>query len=496
LPPQPPETRRTILVVDDDRAIRHALRSALTNDRMQVVEAASIAETLQRLETDAPALILLDLHLPDGDGMNVLKQVRTASPDLPIVLITSEPGSDAAITASRHGARDYLTKPLEMNRVRETVGRLLAPRQAANACLLRGDGGIFPCGSEDLLIGKSRAMQEVFKSIGRVARQRVSVLISGESGTGKDLVARAIWEHSDRAKRPLLAVNCAALSNALLESELFGHEQGAFTGATRRHIGRLEACHRGTLFLDEVGDMHSIVQAKLLRVLQERRFTRVGGDEEIETDVRILCATNRNLTQMCRTGHFREDLYHRLNGFSITVPPLRERGEDARHLLAFFLHRYNQRLSGRIERIEPTAARILANYWWPGNVRELETTLSQAMLNAEGTTISTDDLPARLFQPRPSSEMAGSDVKGHHASQENRTGGRFEKYIDELISSPKDTIHASAIEYVERYVLVKVLAAVGGNQSAAARRLGITRGSLRFKLKTLGINIDNRVHIS
>jgi two-component system nitrogen regulation response regulator GlnG len=366
-------------------------------------------------------------------------------------LITADGDSEAAITAARFGACDFLTKPLDLNRLLETVGRAIA-KTSERTNAYDDFGEINPTACDDPIVGRSRAMQAVFKGIGRVAKQAVAVLIRGESGTGKELVARAIWQHSDRADRTFLAVNCAAMSAELLESEMFGHEKGAFTGADHRHLGKFEACHAGTLFLDEIGDMPPSMQAKLLRVLQERRFTRVGGDEEISTDVRVISATNRDLEEMCQSGEFREDLYHRLNGFSIVVPPLRDRGADIRLLLGHCLHRFNQKLNKQIDAITTAAAKRLTHYYsWPGNVRELEAVLSQVMLNTSGTIIDANDVPNYISVPHEKVQSAEPDCSfGHRSSKtEGKIEGQFESFVDSLLAGASNSSYAETSGFVE-----------------------------------------------
>jgi DNA-binding NtrC family response regulator len=483
---------KPILIVDDDRSVRHVLHTTLIADGYEVVTATSAAECVTKIHQLSPALVLLDLNLPDGNGIEVLKKIRAADLKQHIILMTAGGDSDSAILAARFGARDYLTKPLDLRRLRAIMSRALTPREERNGS--SGELEIVPIQCHDVFIGRSREMQEVFKAIGRVAKQPVSVLIRGESGTGKELVARAIWQHSERAHKVFLAINCAALSDELLESELFGHEKGAFTGADQRQVGRFEVCREGTLFLDEIGDTRPSLQAKLLRVLQERRFTRVGGTTEITTDARIISATNRQLEAMCRSGQFREDLFHRLNGFSIFVPALRDRGGDIALLLGHFLQRYNQKLSKEIEAITPDATRALLQYPWPGNVRELESLISQVMLNLEGTMIDLGELPPYIAQPNsntsPSLPRHEPAVVPSPSSEDE-----LSRFVTVGLSGASDNLYAETLEFMERYLLYRVLQQTGGNQSAAARRLGITRGSLRFKLRSLGLSIDNQVTI-
>ena len=483
--------RNRILVVDDDRAYRQLIRSGLEDQDYEVVSASSVAECMNQISKIDLDLLLLDLHLPGGYGMDVLKRVRAAHPELPIIFITGSEDSDSAILAARFGARDYLTKPISLTQLHDVVRKSLSQNRYQTE--EDEEGFIAPANSDDPFIGRSREMQAVFKSIGRIAKRDVAVLVQGESGTGKELVARAIWQHGDRANKVFLAVNCAAMSSDLLESEMFGHEKGAFTGADRQHIGKFEACSDGTLFLDEVGDMPLPIQAKLLRVLQERTFTRVGGNEQIRTGARIISATNRNLKTMCSTGDFRGDLLHRLNEFTIHVPALRQRSGDLRCLIAHFLDRNNRKLSKQFRGISASAAERLGNYGWPGNVRELEAVISQVMLNTHHSVIRERDLPTYLSVATSSHS---ADVRRKHSktdSAQHHSTSDLETLVDSFVQQDAHDVYAQVIQHVERVLLVRVLNATQGNQTAAAKRLGITRGSLRFKLKNLGLKIDSEI---
>jgi two-component system nitrogen regulation response regulator GlnG len=333
-------------------------------------------------------------------------------------------------------------------------------------------------------------MLEVYKAVGRVAPQTVTVLIRGESGTGKELIARAIYQHSARRGKPFLAVNCAALPETLLESELFGHEKGSFTGADHRRIGKFEQCNGGTIFLDEVGDMAPLSQAKLLRLLQEQRFERVGGNETIKTDVRIIAATNRDLEAMTAEASFRPDLYYRLNGFTIRVPPLRERGDDLLLLIEAFLSRYSQELNKPLQRVSPEALKTLVEYQWPGNVRELQSMLRKALLNLTGPVLVPEFLPEELrLGPAPA---AVGD-----AQPDSNNGDGLPSDLASLVKSRlnggSENLYAEALEFMERFVVTRVLQTTAGNQSKAAKILGITRGSLRNKTHSLGIRIGQVV---
>jgi len=337
----------------------------------------------------------------------------------------------------------------------------------------------------DILVGRSPGILDVYKQIGRVAAQDVTVLIRGESGTGKELIARAIYQHSHRSNGCFLAVNCAALSDTLLESELFGHEKGAFTGADRRHIGKFEQCNGGTIFLDEIGDMSPSTQSKVLRLLQEQKFERVGGAETIQTDVRIISATNADLEQKIDRGEYRLDLYHRLNGFEIKLPPLRERGDDVRLLVEHFLTRFNKILGKNITAISNEAMDMMLNYNWPGNIRELQSVIRRAILMATGPVIVPELLPREV--------VAGEPLQPSQRSSSADNG--FEAFLREREQARSLNLYAEALEWMERILITRVLNRTEGNQSKASEVLGITRGSLRHKIRALGLSIEHVVAI-
>jgi two-component system nitrogen regulation response regulator GlnG len=336
--------------------------------------------------------------------------------------------------------------------------------------------------SADLLVGRCSAMQEVYKAIGRVAAQDVTVLILGESGSGKELVARAIYHYSRRAHGPFLAINCAAIPEGLLESELFGHEKGSFTGADRKRIGKFEQCRSGTLFLDEIGDMTPLTQTKILRVLQEKEFERVGGNEVVQTDVRLIAATNRNLEQAIDEGHFRSDLYYRLNDYTIRIPPLRERMEDLPLLVEHFLNRLAKELNKRIDLVEPRAMEMLAQYSWPGNIRELQSAIKHAVIEATGSVIVVENLP--------------QVVRGH--ASEHRTtapsphegGLDLHRFINDRYEQHSTNLYEETVRVVEKSLLLDVLHREHNNLTQAARVLGISRTTLRAKLASHGVTMD------
>src|SRR6267142_3137592 len=385
-----------VLLIDDDPAlIPEQVRQAFPAPRCRVEVAGTGAEGIERVRGGPPDVILLDLRLPDQSGLEVYQQIRKLDARIPVIFVTLAKTADAAIEAMKQGAYDYLFKPLDLHQLRRVVGEALevARRMREPAVLAETapdqdvDGAI---------VGSCPAMREVYKAIGRVAAQNVPVLITGESGTGKEMVARAIYQHGPRAKAPFLALNCAAIPEQLLESELFGHEKGAFTGADRRRIGKFEQCHGGTLFLDEVGDMPLALQAKILRLLQEQAFERVGGNETIRTDMRLIAATHRDLKSWSEEGKFRSDLYYRLGVFTIHLPPLRERGDDLPMLIGHQLRRFSREMGRDAVEVSLAAMDRLRSYAWPGNIRELQNVLRQSLLRTRGNVLLPEFLPELL----------------------------------------------------------------------------------------------------
>ncbi|HUR55553.1 MAG TPA: sigma-54 dependent transcriptional regulator [Gemmataceae bacterium] len=471
----------TLLVVDDEANIRLAFRRAFRGDEFDIREASTAAEALDAVAQFKPDVIVLDVHLPDATGLDTFRRLRAVDARVPIVLVTGHGTTDLAIEAMKEGAYEYLLKPLELADL-----RVLIDRATQSAKLMRTPAtvpGLDTAASPgDLLIGKCPAMQEVYKAVGRVAQQDVTVLILGESGTGKELVARAIYQHSRRADKAFLAINCAAIPESLLESELFGHEKGAFTGAERRRIGRFEQASGGTIFLDEVGEMSPLTQAKILRLIQEQRFERVGGTETVQTDVRLIAATNADLEAMTDDGRFRKDLFFRLNVFSIKLPPLRDRGDDVLILIDHFLRQFGRELGKPVSEVAPETLAALQAYPWPGNVRELQSALKQSVLRMSGSALLADFLPDQVRHPNGA--VAVTEIGG---------GFNWDQFVGGRIAAGSENLYAEAVERMEREVLVRVLQHTEGNQLRAAKILGITRGSLRNKIRTLGISIAKSV---
>ena len=486
-----------------------------------VVPAADGDIGLELLESEQPSVVLLDVLLPNHNGLELFRKIRAIDRKLPVIFITGDTSSETAIQAMRAGAFDYLSKPLDIGQIKNlTLSAIKARRMMDEPVAFQvGEGEL----GGERFIGKSKAMIEVYKSIGRVAAENVTVLIRGESGCGKELVARALVQHSDRAEKPFVAVNCAALPDQLLESELFGHEKGAFTGAERRRIGRFEQCDGGTIFLDEVGDMSTTIQGKVLRLLQEQKFERVGGNELVTTNVRIIAATNRPLENMVKENEFREDLLYRLNGFTIDIPPLRERREDIPLLLEYFLRRAKSDMGKKdIQGIAPVAYDHLCKYDWPGNVRQLQSAVRQSMINTTGTVIGVENLPS--FVCGPSTARASDAPIGHSIPIEvgtlNGSGTAGElletplpaekdngiwpaavddfqlfKFIDERLAAGSTDIYAEALEQMERLLFAKVLNVTSGNQSKTAEVLGITRGKVRDRIAAFGILVERTISV-
>lgn len=451
-----------ILVVDDDPSVLTSIAEMLQEQGYDAVIAASGEDGLERLATDRPDLMICDIQLPGINGLDTFRTLKKSHPKMPVILMTAHGTTETAIEATMLGAFDYLLKPFDPDEMLQLVDRALESVRLMKRQVVMDEGVEPPSG--DALIGQSPAMQEVYKAIGRVARTDASVLIRGETGTGKELVARAVYHHSLRKDMPLLMVNCVAIPETLLESELFGYEKGAFTGASNRRIGKFEQANCGTIFLDEIGDIPLVTQAKLLRVLQERSFERIGSNETIHVDVRLLAATNRDLESAIGEGKFREDLYHRLNVVTIKIPPLCERKDDIPRLVHYFLERFSRELKSERPPLSDGALALLCDYDWPGNVRELEHCIHRAMIFTQGYPIQRDDIERAL-------ERHSSDDAAQHKAA---------KKTDR-------PIHVGmTLDDVEREFIKMTLSATGGNKKEAAQMLGISRRALYDKLKKYG----------
>ncbi|HEU5080947.1 MAG TPA: sigma-54 dependent transcriptional regulator [Opitutaceae bacterium] len=461
-----------ICLIDDDAAARVALERVFTAEGHEVESFSDGKLGLAAaLEKDFDC-VLTDLRMPGISGLELIDQMREELPNLPVVLMTAHGTTETAIEATRRGAFDYILKPFEMEEMLAIVTRASEAGQRAHQKVSIGDEEK----RELTLVGQSRAMQAVYKEIGRVAGKPVSVLIFGETGTGKELVARALWQHGDRKAKPFVAVNCAAIPSNLLESELFGHERGAFTGADTRRIGRFEQAHGGTLFLDEIGDLAIDTQAKLLRVLQERVISRVGGRDLIPVDVRVIAATHRDLPALVASGKFREDLWYRLNVVTIPLPPLRDRREDIPALITYFIRGYGPELGG-VATVQPAALKFLSAQPWPGNVRQLENVVKRMLLLAHGYAITE--------------ELARAAMEQSVAAPREDAGRTLASICGEALETARRDPNVSAVTLgflaVERELLAQALASTAGNITQMAQLLGWSRLTVREKLKLHGM---------
>jgi two-component system nitrogen regulation response regulator GlnG len=467
-----------LLIIDDEPGILYSLRTALENDTTAVLTAQTARLGLAAVAREKPDAVILDVRLPDMAGLDAFDRIRELDPRLPVIVVTAHGSTETAIEAMKRGAFEYLLKPVDLHQLDELVARAFELRRMQATPAVFGEQPGADVADNDQIVGRCPAMQEVYKTIGKIAPQDVTVLILGESGTGKELVARALYQHSKRADRPFLAINCAAIPDSLLESELFGHEKGAFTGADRQRVGKFEQAHGGTLFLDEIGDMTPTTQAKVLRVLQDQRFERVGGGDAIRTDVRVVAATNHDLPAEVAAGRFRQDLFYRLNPFTIHLPPLRERSGDIPLLAGYFLAGANRQLGKRVRGIDPAALGILEAHPWPGNVRELQNAVRYAVVHAVGEVVTPDCLPAAVRGGGPTRPPATLDVLA---------------LVAELLRTGHTDIYRQVTQAVDRAVLTAVLDHSHGNQSQASELLGISRTTLRAKLHALGLSIDRQL---
>ncbi len=464
-----------LLVVDDEPNVLYSIKKWLQSESLDVDVAQTGRQALESVRESPPDAVILDIRLADMSGMDVFDKVRQIDARLPVILITANAGTETAIEAMKRGAFEYLLKPVDFLQLKEVVQRALELSRFRHVRAVFGDEE--QTENADRIVGRSAVMQEVYKAIGRVAPRDVTVLITGESGTGKELIARALLHHSGRAAAPFLAINCAAIPETLLESELFGHERGAFTGADRRRIGKFEQASGGTVFLDEIGDMSVATQAKVLRLLQEQRFERVGGNEIVQTDVRVIAATNKDLEAEVATGRFRRDLLYRLNVFTIRVPPLRERREDVPLLIEHFLRRFSRSLGRNIHTVAPEAMRCLLAYDWPGNVRQLQSVLKYAIVQAAGDVITFDCLPENL--------RSGAAPTGTRSVTPEASMAGVVEFTDELLRAGEVDIYRRICQEMDRVVLASVMRHVEGNQVKASELLGISRTTLRAKLRAL-----------
>ena len=472
--------RHTVLVVDDDAAVRMVLTRALTQAGHDVKTADSATGLWEMAAQGEGDVLITDVVLPDAEAFDILPRVRKRRPELPVIVMSARNNVMTAIRAAERGAFEYIPKPFELSEMLGAVRRALEAGQRPAEEARPGGGERLP------LIGRSRAMQEVYRVIARLTQTDLTVLILGESGTGKELVARVLHEHGQRRNGPFVAINMAAIPRELIESELFGHEKGAFTGAVARHAGCFERARGGTLFLDEIGDMPMEAQTRLLRVLQEGEFVTVGGARPVRVDVRIIAATHRDLKQLISAGRFREDLYYRLNVASVRLPPLRERLEDIPDLLMSFVEKAAREEGLTRKHFTPRAMERLKKHAWPGNVRELENLVRRLLAIHAQEEIDAAAVEETLRENAPeTAEAADGELAGLEAFTRRWLRAHFARHGGEL---PPRGLHQRIIHAVERPLITAALSAVGGNQMKAAHLLGINRNTLRAHMKALGIN--------
>jgi len=474
---------QTILIVDDDKSIRYSLKRML-EENFSVITAQNGEEALDRVRENPPDLIIMDIKMPGRNGIDVLKEIKSIDPKSLVIIMTAYGTTETAIEAMKYGAFDYILKPFPIPQMKGLVEKALSLRRMMKQEVIYAPTEREQRGEEERIIGSSPKMQEIYKIVGQIAPSNVTVLLRGESGTGKELFARAIYQHSTRSNQPFLPFNCAAIPDTLLESELFGHEKGAFTGASSRRIGKLEQCHGGTIFLDEIGDMSLSTQAKLLRVLQERSFERLGGMETIKVDIRFIVATNKDLEEAILSDKFREDLYYRLNVVSIQIPPLQERKEDIPELASYFIKKFNRELKKGIVGITPTAMEKILSYGWPGNVRQLENVLKRAMVLCQGEWILEDQLLfEKAWERREPGDLAKKPIED-----------LLDILFEELSKVPVTLQDLDMISILERGLILRALQKNKGNQVQAALLLGINRSTLRSKMERY--HIKKEVSIS
>jgi two-component system nitrogen regulation response regulator GlnG len=471
----------SLLMIEDSTAIHDLVRSEAIAEGTRVHSAYSAAQGIALFETAKPDVVLLDVGLPDDSGLNVFRRIHDIDARVPVIFMTGGSTTETAIEAMSLGAYEYVLKPFGPAALRQ----LLASAQEASRLAREAPQTLEDAegaGDGDLLLGRSAPMHAVYKAIGRVSRQEVTVLVTGESGTGKELVARSIYSHSRRSQKPFLAINCAAIPETLLESELFGHEQGAFTGAAHRRIGKFEQCNGGTLFLDEIGDMTPVTQAKILRVLQDQQFERVGGSQTIRTDVRIVAATNRDLPDFVSKGLFREDLYYRLNVYSIALPPLRDRKEDIVLLVEWMLKRFAKAMGKKLTAVAPAAMDLLRRHPWPGNVRELQSVLKFALVQATSSVLVPEFLPASM-RPSPTDRSNDEPLP--------TVAGEWDTLIEKLLVDAPAGLYDEWVARTDSILLNHILKRTNGNLVQASKILGMHRSTIRSKIRDLKLDVQS-----
>lgn len=465
-----------VWIIDDDRSIRWVLEKALSKENYDIRAFESAEGVLQQLAKETPDAIISDIRMPGIDGLQLLEKIQASYPDVPVIIMTAHSDLDSAVTSYQSGAFEYLPKPFDLNEAVALTKRAIAHSQEQRARSQSNGEDLADVSTE--IIGEAPAMQEVFRAIGRLSQSNITVLINGESGTGKELVAKALHQHSPRSQEPFIALNMAAIPNDLIESELFGHEKGSFTGAGGQRTGRFEQANGGTLFLDEIGDMPADTQTRLLRVLADGEFYRVGGATPVKVDVRIIAATHQNLEKLVQAGSFREDLFHRLNVIRIHLPKLSDRREDIPKLTHYFLKRAADELAVEPKQLLPEAEEYMSAMPWPGNVRQLENTCRWLTVMASGRDIHVSDLPPELLDQDNASPMGSTWQEG------------LQKWADQELKKGKSAILDVAVPEFERIMIETALNHTGGRRRDASILLGWGRNTLTRKIKELGMGSD------
>ena len=469
--------KKKVLIVDDDESILWILQRMFKDKKIETVEARDGKSALDMLKGQDLSIAIMDIRMPEKDGLDVLREIKETGCQTPIIIMTAQGTMKNAVEAMKHGAFDYISKPFDIGELEILVDRALEHRKLKQEVANLKDRLKERVAKEITFIGKSKAVQDVFKTVGRIAPKDVPVIIQGESGTGKELVAKLIHTNSPRNEGPFIAVNSAAIPRELMESELFGYEKGAFTGAIETRLGKFELANNGTLFLDEIGDMALDLQSKLLRAIQGQEFYRVGGKQPIQVDVRIIAATNQDIEKAVEEKKFREDLLYRLNVVTIKLPPLRSRKEDIPLLAEYFLQKFQEEMGIEPRTISPNATNALKSYSWPGNVRQLENILRRAVLLSPNPMLTPDDVSL----PRE---------RRNRESLEDIISSRLEGYINSIDASGKHELYDTIVPFMERPLIKLVLKKTGGNQVKTAEILGINRNTLRKKIKELGIKVE------
>ncbi len=470
-----------ILIIDDDDQLRKSFHKLLLQEGYSIDSAASGEAGIAMIRQRPPDLVILDMRLPGMNGFETFKVIHEIEPKLPVIIMTAYGTTETAIEATKMGAFDYILKPFDIPDMLTVIGQAIEAGRFMRSPI--DMNGAPDKANREAIIGRSVPMQEVYKAIGRVAPTDATVLIRGESGTGKELVARAVYQHSLRANKPFLVINCVAIPDSLLESELFGYEKGAFTGANHRRVGKLEQASGGTVFLDEIGDMPFSLQSKMLRLLQERSIERLGGRETIPVDVRIIAATNRNLETAIEAGRFREDLYYRLKVVTVWLPPLKDRSGDIPLLSEYFLSRFFKELGMDCPGITPEAEQLLAGYPWPGNVRELANTIQKTVIFNRGTPLSADDISQAISEKSPANE----DINEKHDLMQRRI------LHHALITRTGENVFDTIMDQVAGIIISEALNLSGGNRSRAAKLLGLSRPTLHSKIEKYGLKFETYV---